>query len=162
MAKIGRASQTVTWKPMNEPTRATAAAKSMAPKTSIRGGGAIDSTSTATSSIRRSPSGPRWSTPVDPAASKPRASSITASSSRSLPSEPDARSGQTTNRAPSRAGEVSGASTTVATATGSWAATDAAMSAICGKWARSTGSTRMSITPPQVSPTEKASSSLTP
>ena len=85
------ASHTVTWYPRNFPVRATAAAKSIAPNTSIRGGGAKEFTNTLSSSPRRSPCAPYRRTPVTPWASMPSASSSTAASSRSPdPSVPDA------------------------------------------------------------------------
>jgi hypothetical protein len=55
-----------------------------------------------------------------------------------------------------------GPSTTVATATGWCARIEATTSGSSGKVATSTGSTKMSMMPPQVSPTANASSSLTP
>src|SRR5690606_29322818 len=88
----------------------------------------------------------------------PRASSSTASSRRRGPSEPEARSGQMTRRAPTWPGPEM----TVATATGSCFSIDSATWPSSGKVSRETGSTRMSMMPPQVSPTENASSSLTP
>src|ERR687890_351848 len=70
------------------PILATAEAKSMAPKTYIRGGGAKDWIKTATSSIRRWPRGPKWIVPVRPPSSMPRAASTTALSRSSLPAVP--------------------------------------------------------------------------
>jgi hypothetical protein len=58
VANTGRASHTVTRYPRKLPIRATAAAKSIAPNTSIRGAGANDHTNTRMPSPRRSPSGP--------------------------------------------------------------------------------------------------------
>jgi hypothetical protein len=57
---------------------------------------------------------------------------------------------------------VPGPAATVATATGSCRSIAATTSSNSGNAARSTGSTMMSMIPPQVSPTAKASSSLTP
>ena len=96
VANTGRASQTVTRYPRKEPTLATAAAKSMAPNTSIRGAGAKQDTKTDSPSPRRWPSGPYVRVAVRPVASRPRASSRTASSSRWLPSPPDSSAVQTT------------------------------------------------------------------
>jgi hypothetical protein len=126
------------------PTRATAAAKSIAPKTSIRGGGANEFTNTLSSSPRRSPCAPYLRIPVSPWASMPRTSSSTAASSLAPePSVPDApvcqpspaASGpawserpQITRRAPTRPGPA----ITVATATGSPRSTAAAMSPSSG------------------------------
>ena len=56
----------------------------------------------------------------------------------------------------------SGPFTTVTTATGSWFSTDSATSPSSGNDSGVTDSTNMSMMPPQVSPTAKASSSLTP
>ena len=61
-------------------------------------------------------------------------------------------------RAPVRPGP----SITVAIATGSPACTAAATSASSANRSLLTGSTKMSMMPPQVRPTEKASSSLIP
>src|SRR4028119_2010307 len=58
---------------MNLPILATALAKSIAPKTYIRGGGAKDWIKTVTSSIRRWPRGPKGVIPVRPPASIPLA-----------------------------------------------------------------------------------------
>src|SRR4051812_33594885 len=124
----------------------------------MRGGGAKECTKTASSSSRRSPWRPYRRMPVVPCASMPRASSSTASSSRSRPSEPSERSGHTIRRAPISPGP----SVTVAIATGSCRSIEATTSPNSGNVARLIGSTRTSRMPPQVSPTAKASSSLTP
>ena len=55
-----------------------------------------------------------------------------------------------------------GPSITVATATGSCSRTEATTPRSSGNVVASTGSTKMSMMPPQVSPTANASSSLTP
>src|SRR5689334_231997 len=135
-----------------------AAAKSMAPNTSIRGGGANDCTNTASSSSRRCPSAPYRSTVVVPCSRTPRASSVTASSSRSEPSEPARRSGHTARWAPIGPGPAM----TVASATGSARSIEAATGPNPGTVARETGSTKTSMMPPHVRPTANASSSLTP
>jgi hypothetical protein len=85
---------------------------------------------------------------------------VTASSIRSEPRVPSTRSGQTTRWAPSRRG--SGLAITVTTATGLPSRTAPASSGSHGQRRSSTRSTNTSITPPHVSPTAKASSSLTP
>ena len=125
--------------------------------------GAKDWTKTDSSSRLRSPSGPYRRVPVRPCASIPRASSSTAWSRRSplpsVPVEPAARSsGQMIRRAPIRPGPAM----IVATATGSSSRTAAATSPISGYDSWLTGSTKMSMMPPQVRPTEKASSSDMP
>src|SRR5680860_1350177 len=149
---------------MKDPTRARAAAKSMAPNTIIRGRGANEETNTRAPSPRRSPSGPYPRVSVRPPASRPRASSATAASKRSEPNVPRTgvcdSSGRTTSRRPSR--PASGCSTTVHTATARPASMSAASSSNPGKDARSTRSTNTSRMPPHVRPTANASSSLTP
>ena len=140
----------------------------MAPKTSIRGAGANEFTNTLSSSPRRSPCAPYLRMPVRPWASMPRTSSSTAASIRADPRVPDAPAcqpsgwslsrAQITRRAPTWPGPAM----TVATATGSPRSTAAAISPSSGKLAWSTRSTKMSMIPPQVRPTAKASSSLTP
>jgi hypothetical protein len=149
------------------PSLATAAAKSIAPNTSIRGAGANDWTKTDSSSLLRSPSGPYLRTPVRPCASIPRASSSTAWSSRFPdPSVPDDRRPwgsvspvvQITRLAPT----CPGPAMTVATATGSSARTAAATSPSSGNNSWLAGSTKTSMMPPQVRPTAKASSSDMP
>src|SRR5215217_5005375 len=67
------------------PILATALAKSIAPKTYIRGGGAKDCIKTVTSSMRRCPRGPKWTVSVRPPSSIPRAASTIARSRSSLP-----------------------------------------------------------------------------
>ncbi len=140
----------------------------MAPNTSIRGAGANEFTNTLSSSPRRSPCSPYRRIPVRPWASMPRTSSSTAASSRAAPRVPDAPAcqpsgwelllAQITRRAPIRPGpEI-----TVATATGSPRSTAAAISPSSGNRLLSIRSTKMSMIPPQVSPTANASSSLTP
>jgi hypothetical protein len=73
---------------------------------------------------------------------------------------PACRSGQTSSRRPGPA--APSPRTTVATATGWPAAIAAATWSSSGKLVGSTRSTKISIVPPQVSPTSNASSSLTP
>ncbi|CAB4886349.1 unannotated protein [freshwater metagenome] len=73
---------------MNFPIRATAAAKSIAPKIIIRGAGAKDSTNIDKSSIRLSPSGPSFKVFVVPCIKSARAPSIAAKSRCSFPREP--------------------------------------------------------------------------
>ena len=60
----------------------------MAPNTSIRGGGANAQTNTRMPLAAALAVGPVGQRPVWPAASSPRASSVTASSARALPSVP--------------------------------------------------------------------------
>src|SRR5919107_1229043 len=98
---------------MNLPIRATAEAKSMAPNTYIRGGGANDWMKTATSSIRRCPVGPKWRVSVLPPSSSPLAASTTALSRSPLPAVPTWPSGSIRSLLP-----VPGPWMTVAIATG--------------------------------------------
>lgn len=60
MAKISRASMTVTWYPSTLATLASAAVKSTAPKIHIRGGGENDSTNTRTVAVFSRSSGVDW------------------------------------------------------------------------------------------------------
>ena len=93
-----------------------------------------------------------------PAAGEPAAGGSDGSGSHHEPSGWPLSAAQMTRRAPTWPGPA----ITVATATGSPRSTAAAISPSSGKLARSTRSTKMSMIPPQVSPTANASSSLTP
>ena len=137
----------------------TALAKSVAPNTYMSGGGANDSTKIVRSSMRRSPSAPMCSDALRPCRSRPRASSVTAASSGAEPRLPEARSSQTTSRAPG----TSRPAMTVAIATASPVADrPRPRRRSRGTIAASTRSTNTSSVPPQVSPTANASSSDTP
>ncbi|KNB53400.1 hypothetical protein AC230_01575 [Streptomyces caatingaensis] len=125
--------------PRNDPTRTSAAAKSTAPKTIIRGGGALDSRK------RRTRSQPASTTPVCPGgrteAGIPGRVPRDVPSTTASPADPSARR---------------------ATVTASPRSTDANAALRAGRSAGPTGVTRISTTPPQVRPTAKASSSDRP
>ncbi len=152
----------------------------MAPKTIMRGGGALDSTSrtarrphcSGPSSAASAPSGaatasvPTVSVPVRPASSIARASAATVrSSSGGPPSVPSyGPSGRTSRAAPS--GPAVPPTTRASAAASPRAAADRAAASVRAPAApvppARTGVMRMSMTPPQVRPTAKASSSLKP
>src|SRR3954465_4993265 len=115
----------------------------------IRAGGAKELTNSSRSSPRRSPSWPKCSIPVRPAASMPRASAVTASSRRCSPKLPEARAGQSTIRRPIRS---SGPFTHVTTATGSCRSTDSLISPSSGDDSRDTGPTKTPTKPPPARP----------
>ncbi|CAM5461206.1 hypothetical protein SCALM49S_03837 [Streptomyces californicus] len=161
MAKTDRASHTVTWWPRNLPARTNAAAKSTAPNTIIRGGSTLDSTSRVSPPGQCEPSSERAMVPVRPVSSRAAAPAAAVRSSSGWPPSPPSAepSARTSSARPSNA---SGPSTTRARAAGppaTAAASAARSTSRCGESAR-TGVTMMSRTPPQVSPTAKASSSL--
>src|SRR3954453_17054301 len=85
---------------------------------------------------------------------------MTAPSARSLPKVPRVESAPTTSLRPTQSGFEW--AMTVATATGRGAAMASATALSRGNVVPETGSMKTSMTPPQVSPTENASSSDTP